>query len=224
MKKETTVNKNYFDTNIGAVQTETLIEQRGLPLDDAFLRGIGVFPVEYPYSAFNADTHTFEPVGEPHPKAGDPQTYVQDFAVVELPQEDQQTNLAAKAEAKCKTALSGADAAVAGYMALFSEVERSTWPKQQAEVEAVAADPAAATPTLDALAQARGITREEQLAKAKAKVEAFVPLSAFIIGTQQRYEDQIKAIAADAAKTPAERMAELDALVFDYALPEGMDA
>ncbi|WP_374044404.1 hypothetical protein, partial [uncultured Bilophila sp.] len=80
----------------------------------------------------------------------------------------------------------------------------------------------APTPTLDALAQARGITREDQLAKAKAKVEAFVPLSAFIIGTQQRYEDQIKVIAADAGKTPAERMAELDALIFDYTLPEGM--
>ena len=52
-------------------------------------------------------------------------------------------------------------------------------------------------------------------------MEAFVPLSAFIIGTQQRYEDQIKAIAADAAKTPAERMAELDALVLDYHLPGG---
>ena len=50
---------------------------------------------------------------------------------------------------------------------------------------------------------------------------AFVPLSAFIIGTQQRYEDQIKAIAADAAKTPAKRMEELDLLVFDYVLPEG---
>ena len=213
---------NYFDTNINAVQTETLIEQRGLPPDNAFLRGIGIFPIEYPYPAHNADTHTFEPVGEPHPKADDPQTYVQDFAVVELPQEDQQANLERKAEAKRKAALSGADAAVAGYMALFSEVERSTWPKQQAEVEAVAADPAAPTPTLDALAQARGITREEQIEKAKAKVEAFVPLSAFIIGTQQRYEDQIKTIANDTAKTPAERMAELDAMVFDYVLPEGM--
>lgn len=213
---------NYFDTNIGAVQTETLIEQRGLPLDDAFLRGIGIFPIEYPYPAHNADTHTFEPVGEPHPKAGEPHTYVQDFAVVELSADQQQANLGRKAEAKRKAALSGADAAVSGYMALFSEVERATWPKQQAEVEAVAADPAAPTPTLDALAQARGITREDQLAKAKAKVEAFVPLSAFIIGTQQRYEDQIKVIAADAGKTPAERMAELDALIFDYTLPEGM--
>lgn len=222
MKREKTMNKNYFDTNINAVQTETLIEQRGLPLDDAFLRDIGIFPVEYPYPAFNADTHMFEPSGAPHPKDGDPQTYVQDFAVVELPQEDQRANLERKAEAKRKAALSGADAAVAGYMALFSEVERSTWPKQQAEVEAVAADPAAPTPTLDALAQARGITREEQLAKAKAKVTAFVPLSSFIIGTQQRYEDQIKTIANDTAKTPAERMAELDALAFDYALPEGV--
>lgn len=216
------MNKNYFDTNINAVQTSASIAARGLTLDDGFLRGIGVFPVEYPYPAHNADTHIFEPVGEPHPKDGDPQTYVQDFAVVELPQEDQRANLERKAEAKRKAALSGADAAVTGYMALFSEVERSTWPKQQAEVEAVAADPAAPTPTLDALAQARGITREEQLAKAKAKVEAFVPLSSFIIGTQQRYEDQIKTIANDTAKTPAERMAELDALAFDYALPEGV--
>ena len=211
----------YFDSMISQICTESYLNQRGLPLDDAFLRGIGIFPIEYSYPDHNADTHTFEPVGEPHPKADDPRTYVQDFVVVELPHEDQQANLERNAEAKRKAALSNADAAVAGHMALFSEVERSTWLKQQSEVEAVAADPAAPTPTLDALAQARGITREEQIEKAKAKVEAFVPLSAFIIGTQQRYEDQIKAIAADAAKTPAERMAELDALVLDYHLPGG---
>ena len=210
--------KNYFDSNTGTVQTATLITQRGLPLEDAFLRHIGVYPIEYPYPAFNADTHTFEPAGAPHPKANDDTTYVQDFSVVELPAEQQQANLTDKAEKKRKAALAGADAAVAGYMALFSEVERSTFPKQQAEVEAFEADANAATPTLDALAQARGISREEQLARAKAKVDAFVPLSACIIGTQQKYEDQVKGIASDESKTPAERMALLDAMSFDYAM------
>ena len=44
--------------------------------------------------------------------------------------------LAALREAKREEVLAGADAAVARYMAEFSAVERETWPKQQAEVEA----------------------------------------------------------------------------------------
>ena len=129
--------------------------------------------------------------------------------------------LAALREAKREEVLAGADAAVARYMAEFSAVERETWPKQQAEVEALAADPQAPTPVLDALAQARGIPRDEQIAKARAKVAAFVPRSCFIVGTQQRYEDQITAIAEDADRPETERIAELEALTFDYALPEG---
>ena len=215
------MNKNYFDTMINETQTSAAIVARGLILNDNFLRSIGICPIEYPYPVYNADTHTFEPVGAPHAKEGDPTTYVQDFAIVELTSEDQQANLNHKVESKRKAALSAADSAVAGYMDMFSEVERSTWPKQQAEVEAISANPEAATPTLDALAQARGITREAQIEKAKAKVTAFVPLSAFIIGTQQGYEDKIKAIATDESKTLAERMAELDGMAFDYSMPEG---
>lgn len=123
-------------------------------------------------------------------------------------------------ESRRREALAGADAAVARYMAQFSDVERETWPKQQAEVEALAGNPDAPTPVLDALAQVRGISREEQIAKARAKVEAFVPLSCFIVGMQQRYEDRIKAIAEDDGKPEAQRIAELEALRFEYALPE----
>lgn len=124
-----------------------------------------------------------------------------------------------RANEKRKEALAASDGAVAAYMNQFSQVERETWSKQQAEVEAFVADPKSPTPVLDGLAAARGISREEQIEKAKAKVTAFVPLSCYIVGKQQGYEDAIKAILAEDI-TPREKYQKLDELVFDYSLPE----
>lgn len=111
-----------------------------------------------------------------------------------------------------------ADLVVAPYLSEFSDVEKQTWAKQQDEVAAYLADNSAPTPTLDGLAQSRGISREEMLEKAVAKVTAFEPLSVAIVGRQQAYEDMIKAIAADDEKTVSERIAEIRALEFDYSL------
>lgn len=138
---------------------------------------------------------------------------------VEKPLDIQEWVVSEKASEKRREALAASDGAVAAYMNQFSQVERETWSKQQAEVEAFVADPKSPTPVLDGLAAARGISREEQIEKAKAKVTAFVPLSCYIVGKQQGYEDVIKAILAEDI-TPREKYQKLDELVFDYSLPE----
>lgn len=84
---------NFFDTNINAVQTEYALVQRGLKINTAFLRSIGIYPVAYPYPPHNESLYVLEPFGDPHPKADDPQSYVQDFTVVALPAETAKANL-----------------------------------------------------------------------------------------------------------------------------------
>lgn len=80
-----------------------------------------------------------------------------------------------------------ASALTAGY----PEAERLTWPIQQAEALAWAADNAAATPYLDGLAAARGISAEEMRQLTLAQVQAFQAASQQLVGTRQRLRDQI---------------------------------
>jgi len=82
-----------------------------------------------------------------------------------------------------------AQALTAGY----PEAERLTWPIQQAEALAWAADNAAATPYLDGLADARGITPAEMRALTLAQVQAFQAASQQLVGTRQRLRDEINA-------------------------------
>lgn len=82
-----------------------------------------------------------------------------------------------------------AQALTAGY----PEAERLTWPIQQAEALAWAADNAAATPYLDGLAAARGVTPEDMRALTLAQVQAFQQASQQLVGTRQRLRDEINA-------------------------------
>jgi hypothetical protein len=79
--------QNYVNTETGLVLTQASILLRGLKLDTAYLRSIGYAPIEYHYPVQNQTLYTIIPDGEPHPKADDPQTYIQDFTIVprELP-------------------------------------------------------------------------------------------------------------------------------------------
>lgn len=88
-----------------------------------------------------------------------------------------------------------AQALTAGY----PEAERLTWPIQQSEALAWAADNAAATPYLDGLAAARGITPEDMRALTLAQVQAFQAASQQLVGTRQRLRDEINAAATVAA-------------------------
>ena len=93
--------------------------------------------------------------------------------------------------ATCETAIA---AIQAGYPA--SEV--LSWPKQEAEARSYAADPGAATPILDALAEARGIDKAELARRVILKADAFAQYSGAVIGKRQGLEDALNALPADA--------------------------
>lgn len=92
----------------------------------------------------------------------------------------------------------------------YPPAEIATWERQRAEAVAWGADPAASTPWIDIAAAARGLDRDEYLARTLAKVTAFAGASAYLTGRRQGIDDQIR------AATTAE---ELAAIVIDYTLP-----
>lgn len=65
--------------------------------------------------------------------------------------------------------------------------EMQSWSKQEAEARA------GGGPLIEALATARGMALPELIEKILAKADLFAAASGQIIGTRQRYEDQIKA-------------------------------
>ena len=73
--------------------------------------------------------------------------------------------------------------------------ERLTWPIQQAEALAWAADPFVSTPYLDGLAAARGIDAGALVRKTLANVEAWMAASQQLIGRRQALRDAIAAAA-----------------------------
>ncbi|OFO27760.1 hypothetical protein HMPREF3052_08125 [Neisseria sp. HMSC056A03] len=77
------------------------------------------------------------------------------------------------------------------------DFEVSTWTIQALEAKAWHADNAAATPTLDAIADARGVPVDVLKQKAYEKAIKFEMLTAHIAGLRQAAEDKIYA-----AKTP----------------------
>ena len=79
------------------------------------------------------------------------------------------------------------------------DFEVKTWERQAAEAEAWAADPAAPTPTLAAIAAARGIDLDDLRGKAIKKARAYSALTAAVAGQRQAYVDQLHA-----AQTPAD--------------------
>ena len=76
--------------------------------------------------------------------------------------------------------------------------ERESWPVQTEEARALEADPAAASPWIDAAALARGLDRLELAARIRAKDADYRQVHGLLTGTRQRIEDQIDAAADDA--------------------------
>ena len=89
--------------------------------------------------------------------------------------------------------LAASDAAMAALSSRYSEHEKLSWPKQEQEAKALQADPEAPAPLLRGVAATRGIALEELQVKVLANVGASETATAFILGTQQRYEDEIAA-------------------------------
>lgn len=80
----------------------------------------------------------------------------------------------------------------------YPDSEVLSWPKQEQEARACAANANAATPLLDALATARGISKAELVSRVIAKADLFTQFSGAIIGKRQALEDALTALPADA--------------------------
>lgn len=102
--------------------------------------------------------------------------------------------------------------AIAQMTADYPPAEIQTWERQRAEALAWEEDPAAPTPWIDLAAQARGLDRDDYLARTLAKVGDFAWASAWLTGRRQGIDDAVRAAAS------AE---DVQAIVIDYALPGG---
>lgn len=81
------------------------------------------------------------------------------------------------------------NALVAGY----PEREISSWPQQEKEARAYIANNAAATPLLDALSAARGVTKGVLAQKIVQKSAQYAAAAGALIGKRQALEDKINA-------------------------------
>ena len=90
------------------------------------------------------------------------------------------------------------ETAIAAIQAGYPGSEVLSWPKQEVEARACIASPSAATPLLDALAEARGINKSELAARVILKADSFAQLSGAAIGKRQALEDMLNALPADA--------------------------
>lgn len=95
----------------------------------------------------------------------------------------------------------------------YPRSEIDTWELQRAEALAWQANPDTATPWVDLAADARGLPRDEFMARTLAKVHAFTAASACLTGRRQGIEDAIR---------NAKSVSELERIVFDYTLPAGV--
>lgn len=199
------------------VVTELTLKRTGLRVSDLdIVRQAGWAPVQYVYPSYDSDIEEIIP--EPLTVEGG--NAAQHFRVEELPAEQQQANLARVAKEAADRARGGADQATAPYLSDFSTVEKMTFEQQRLEVEAYKQNQNVATPTLDALARERGISRMEQITKAIAKVDLFAQVSSVVVGKQQSYEDAIKTVKNDDTLSIRARIAALRGMTFDYTIEQ----
>ncbi|MDP2244002.1 hypothetical protein [Pseudomonas sp.] len=102
------------------------------------------------------------------------------------------------------------ETAIAALTSAYPPSEIATWERQRAESLAWSINADAPTPWIDIASTARGIPRDEYLARTLIKATQFAQASAYLTGLRQRYEHDIK------SATTAEQLA---AITFDYTLP-----
>lgn len=88
-----------------------------------------------------------------------------------------------------------ADRTIAALTDTYPDREIATFDKQEAEARAYTADPAAPTPLLSALSQARGVPLDELARRVLVKAAAFAVASGSIIGQRQALEDRLNTCA-----------------------------
>ena len=84
------------------------------------------------------------------------------------------------------------DTAMAALSGGFSDHEKLSWDKQEAEARAYIADNSSPAPLLSGIAAARGLAVAELAQRVLAKVTGYELVAGQILGEQQRCEDEIK--------------------------------
>lgn len=120
------------------------------------------------------------------------------IGTLELPADEAEQLKQAKAE-RLELITAECDKVLSNIKTSYPQGEVESWPQQVQEAEAIAADPQADAPLLNAIATYRGLTVVELAARVKAKADLFAQVSGTIIGKRQALEDAISA-----ATTPEE--------------------
>lgn len=210
----------YYDVKNHKYYRQAQLKLKGFPIDNTFLRSQSIYPINDNLPEFDKDIEKLSVNGDPKPSSDNPLVYAYDISVVPLEDTVLEENLARIAQERADAARAEADRTLQPLLVNFSSSEQLTFTIQAAEVAAYQADPQnASTPMLDGLAASRGITREEQIAKATVKSIAFSTAAQTVVGKQQGYEDAIKEIQNDTSKTTKEKILAIKALVFEYELP-----
>ena len=196
---------DYFNTRLGRVQTEAELRLQGVVLQPDVLTALGLFPVEYPEPPYDSAYYTLEPSGIPHPKEGDPHTYVQDFVVT--PRE-----LSTAKAAKLAEIMSGINAMETVIKSRYSKLEIDSWPIQQTQAETVLSGgtlPEGAL--LLALANANDVSVSDFAARVMQNVAQAEAVTKAVVAQQQAYELALKSCTT---------VEEVQAITVSYTLPE----
>lgn len=157
---------------------------------DELLAQWGVYPVKVHHLP-DHDPMTQQVVQLEPAYLGD--KWVQDWGIVDIPADAVLENKAQALSAAIALNNAAYESAIAALTADYPPSEIATWERQREEVVAWAADPESPTPWIDIAAQARGIPREDFLARTYAKAAQFAHVSAYLTGLRQRYETEIRA-------------------------------
>lgn len=208
---------NYFDTKQKVIQTATLIRLRGLPFDNKILAKAGIYPIKYNYVNYDKDLQEMLPKSDlPKLENGE---YVINFKVQDISDDMLANKVSEVADRQAKKVRAYADQALYELQGGYSESEKHTFATQANEASQYMADNNAPTPTIDTLAKIRGIDRVSLINKCYNKSQSYNKALQHIVGTQQKYADDITNIV-NSNITNRNKIIKLRELSFEYSLPE----
>ena len=203
--------KVYYSPSKGQKYTESYLESIGFSLTEEVLKNAGYFEVVNKIPPYDKLLQKIIPDN----LIQEDNRFIQTFRVENLNNEELVPILEMYASERKKEARQEADNVASQYTGNASSTERMTFDQQRTEVEAWVLNPNAETPTIDKLAESRGISRIELLEKARVKIEEFKNKTLEIVGKQQGYEDRIKEIV-NGDGLEREKILELRKLQFLY--------
>lgn len=205
----------YYDTKRNITMTEHDLRSMGI-YDTESAKRVGIYPLKQELQLYDPDIRKLVEKGTPE-LVGD--YCIQRYELVELNEEEMLQSLDNVSKRTLLMIRSLSDSTLRPFLEDYSETEKMTFDLQAQEVYNYQNDPEAAkTPIIDGLADARGISREELIQKARVKIDLFQRAFTYVIGTQQKYEDTVKSIM-ESEITPKEKILALKDINIEYVVP-----